>query len=135
MCCLSASCTQTSSSCGPLPSPYVKPVNETKGPGKRLKRAAERNAVFCGKARQCLNFKEKLMDLILLTILIEQSADPGVEGSFSGSEINVSLCWGFYHKIRHLHLILRNDRFGEKKKSKHLSYRLFFKLYCFYFVF
>lgn len=38
--------------------------------------------------------------------------------------------------MRHFHLILRNDWLWEKEKSKskHLSYRLAFKLHCFLFV-
>ena len=71
---------------------YVKPVNKTKSHGKRVKRAAERIVLFCEKAHHQLNFKEKLMALFLLPILIEQSTDPGAEGSFSVLEINFILC-------------------------------------------
>lgn len=83
--CLSASCIKTSSSCGPFPPLYVKPVNKTQSHGKSVDRAAERNVLFCEKARHWRNFKEKLMDLFLSPILIEQSADPGAVGP--------SLCW------------------------------------------
>lgn len=58
----------------------VKPVNKTRSHGKSVKRAAEKNICFCEKARHWLNFKEKLMDLFLLPILIEQSAAPGQKG-------------------------------------------------------
>lgn len=53
-----------------------------------MRRATERNLLFCEKARHRLNLKEKLMDLFLLTVLTEQSADLRAEGSFCGLEVS-----------------------------------------------
>lgn len=117
--CYCASCTKTSSSCGSFPSLYIKPINETKSHGKRVKRAVERSVLFCEKARHWLNFKEKLMDLFLLTIFIEQSTEPGAKKgpSLCYKQIS-SLCWGFYPKMRLLHLIVRNTWLRKKEKKK-----------------
>lgn len=91
------------------------------------------------KARPWLDFKEKLMDLFLLPILIEQSADSEAEGSFSELEINFILVLGLLPEDE----IFRSDfkkclALGKRGVvgvgSRHLSYRLAFKLYCFHFV-
>lgn len=69
--------------------------------GEREKRAAERNVLFCEKATHCLNLKEKLMDLFLLPILIEQrSADPGARRVLSVWKQISALCWVFYQEMR-----------------------------------
>lgn len=74
---------------------------------------------FVEKARHWLNFKEKLMDLFLLTIFIEQSTEPGAKKgpSLCYKQIS-SFCWGFYRKMRLLHLIVRNNWLRKKEKEK-----------------
>lgn len=83
--------------------------------------------------------KKKLMDLFLLPILIEQSADPEAEGSFSALEINFILVLGllpedeiFISDFKKLLVI--GKRGGVGVGSKHLSYRLAFKSHSFRFV-
>lgn len=132
VCCLSASCPQTSSSCGSFPSLHVKPVNETKSPGERVRRAAERSPLLCEKARHWLNLKEKLRDLFPVTVLTEQSADPQAEGSCSGLEVSCIFVLGLLPQGETFASDAKKWLVVGKRNSKHLSYRSAFQLYCFH---
>lgn len=98
--------------------PVHKANKRNQKPWEKGKESSRKERSLCEKARHWLNFKEKLMDLFFLTILIEQSTDPGVEASFSVLKINfIFVLW----LDELLHLIVRNDWLWEKEKKKQTS--------------